>query len=118
MQHEDFFLCSELVRVSAGRTAAIGNLEEISPDGCVVTLDGPVSAGTKVRMRCVECPQGKRNCTECRFRGTVQDQQPVSPLGWVTRIEIEGRMWSEEEWRPRHLTNPKLLKVAKRGAGA
>ena len=106
------FLCSELIRISAGGGSKIGNLEIIGPDGCTVTVDTLIAAGSEVRMHCVECPLGKRSCRECRFRGRVKSAQEDSVLGCFVHIEFEGRSWSAEEWRPRHLTSLKSFKAA------
>ena len=104
MRNDACFLCSELVRLCAPGSAHIGNLEQISRTGCTVFLDDPLPIGTRVWMRCVECPQGKKSCTECRFRGRVEgcDVDPV--LGCFVEVEFDGRAWVATEWHPRHLT--------------
>jgi hypothetical protein len=106
---EDKFLCSELVKVSAGGIAEIGNLELISPQGCVVTIAAAPPIGARVGIRCVECPLGKKTCTECRFRGRVRGLETDPVLGCLLHVEFEGRTWSLDEWQPRHLTNIRVI---------
>ncbi len=109
MQEGDSCLCSELIRVSGGGAVSIGNLEQISPHGCQIAMEAPIATGTAVRMHCVSCPLGKKDCTECRFRGRVLDQETDPQHGCQVRIEFEGRIWTEREWRPRHFTDLKQL---------
>jgi hypothetical protein len=52
-------------------------------------VDAPITAGTIVRLECVDCPRRE------------EDAQ----LGRVTRISLHGRLWSRAEWEPRHLTD-------------
>jgi hypothetical protein len=117
MQNDDLFLCSELIRLAAGRTAVIGTLVLISPVECTVTVDAPLPAKTPVRMHCLACPLGKKSCSECRFKGKVVNHEMDPTLGCMLRIEFENRMWSRDEWRPRHLTELKLLHPAEGGEG-
>jgi hypothetical protein len=105
MQKNDFFLCSQLVKLTVGRTVVVGNLEEICEGRCTVALEEPLALGTRVRMNCVTCPLEKKSCAECRFRGKVRYRENDPLLGCLMRIEFEGRTWSEVEWRPMHLTN-------------
>jgi hypothetical protein len=112
MPDDELFLCSELVRISAGRGSKIGNLEVIGPQGCTVTVDCPIPAGSEVRMHCVECPLGKKSCTECRFRGRIKSSEDDPVLGCLLQVEFEGRCWSPKEWHPRHLTDVRKLKEA------
>lgn len=109
MQPDDMHLCSDLIRIFVGRAAAIANLEQISADRCTITMDTPIPAGATVRMECVECSLDKPNCTECRFKGKIESHREDPPLGHTIEIVFEGRKWSEQGWRPRHLTNTKLL---------
>jgi len=110
MQEGEFFLCSELMEVSAGPETLICNLEQISPAGCVVALDASLPVGTGVQLRCLSCPRRKRSCIGCRFKGRVRSEQRDPLLGCLTQIEFDGRIWSEKEWRPGHLTNIKRYK--------
>jgi len=86
----------------------VGNLEEIERNQCFVLLDDPVEAGTRVRLECVDCPRRSRgeDCLRCWFAGKVEGQEEDAQLGRVTQVSFRGRLWSREEWRPRHLTGP------------
>jgi hypothetical protein len=109
MPDDDFFLCSQLIRVIAGRTVRIGNLEDIRTDRCTVTLEEPPPVGAQVTVRCIRCPQGKKSCTECRFRGRVRCHENDPTLGCLIHVDFEGRLWSPEEWHPQHQTNIRRL---------
>jgi hypothetical protein len=109
MPDDERFLCSQLMKVSAGRTVAIGNLEDICETGCTVAIEVPPPIGTQVTMRCIECPLGKKSCTDCRFRGRVRSHENDPALGCFMQVEFDGRVWSSEEWRPEHLTKIKPL---------
>jgi len=98
------FLCSELIKVSADETVQVGNLELIHAEGCTVSTPDVLAIGTEIRMQCLECPQGKRVCRECRFDGQVESSQRMGALGSVSEIGFTKRSWSPEEWRPDHLT--------------
>ena len=111
MLHSEFYLCSELVRISADGKVNVGNLEAIAPNGCTVTLESELPAGTVVRMRCLACPLGKKSCTECRFKGRVRCHEDDPALGYLTHVDFEGRIWSAQEWHPRHLTNLSALRL-------
>lgn len=105
MRDDKEFLCSELIKVSANQTVQVGNLELIHAEGCTVSTPDTIAVGTKVRMQCLECPQGKRVCSECRFDGQVDSSLEAGALGSVLEIGFKNRNWSPEEWRPGHLTD-------------
>jgi len=105
VKEDEVFLCSELVRITAGPRRDFGNLEQISPHGCTVSMDEPLPIGQEVRMCCLACPLGKKSCTECRFRGRVRSSENDPVLGCILQVDFEGRSWSDKEWRPRHLTD-------------
>jgi hypothetical protein len=107
MQNSEFFLCSELMSVWTGHTVNIGNLEDICPDRCTIAIDLPSPVGVQVTIRCIECPHGKKDCTDCRFKGWVQCHENHPVLGCLMQIVFEGRTWSPEEWHPEHLTKMK-----------
>jgi len=111
VQQDKSFLCSELVRISAGPRRNLGNLEQISPQGCTISMDESLPIGQEVRMRCLACPLGKKSCTECRFRGRVRSSENDPVLGSILQVDFEGRTWSHQEWRPRHLTDIEALKA-------
>ena len=99
------FLCSQLMRVSTGRGSTIGNLEDIRPDKCTVSVEALPPIGAKITMQCIECPLGKKSCTDCRFTGRVQCHENDPVLGYSMQVEFEGRMWSALQWHPQHLTD-------------
>ncbi len=105
MQNESSYLCSDLIKLTVGRTVLVGNLEQICEGSCSVTVDEPLDVGTPVRLHCVACPQGKAKCTECQFKGKVLCYENDPTLGCALEIEFEGRKWSAREWHPRHLTD-------------
>ena len=105
MPESDQYLCADLIRISAGETAEIGNLELISAKGCTVTVPKPVPLGTFVVIQCVECPQGKQECIGCKFEGHVRAHDNDEALGCSLHVEFESRDWSASEWKPRHLTD-------------
>jgi hypothetical protein len=107
MQDRELFLCSQLMRVSQGRTGSVGNLEDICPDSCTITLDEPPPIGAQVTIRCVRCPLGMKSCTDCRFKGTVQCHENDPVLGCLIQVEFQDRVWSPEAWHPQHLTDIK-----------
>lgn len=106
---DELFLCSQLMKVSANRTVTIGNLEDICATRCSVAVEEPPPIGARVMIRCLECPLGKKSCTECRFRGLVRSHENDPVLGSLMQVEFEGRIWSAEEWHPEHLTKVKPL---------
>jgi hypothetical protein len=86
----------------------MGNLEEIERHECLISLDCPIKPGTRVRLECVDCPRRSKGqgCLECRFAGKIEGQEEDAHLGRVTKVSFQGRLWSQGEWRPRHLTGP------------
>ncbi len=68
MPNDELFLCSQLMKVSASRTVTVGNLEDICATSCTVAIEVSPPVGTQVTIRCIECPLGKRSCTDCRWR--------------------------------------------------
>ena len=110
MENGTVFLCSQLMRVSSDKAVTIGNVEEIYPDGCTITLDvPPPPIGAQIRMRCISCPLGKKSCTDCKFKGRIRCHENDPVLGCLIHVEFEGRAWSAEEWHPQHLTNVEML---------
>ena len=105
MRQGDQYLCADLIRISTGDTAEIGSLELISAKGCTVTVAEPLPIGTPVELQCVECPQGKLECTGCRFAGRVRARNDDSALGSSLHVEFENRVWSASTWQPRHLAD-------------
>ncbi|HUX43422.1 MAG TPA: hypothetical protein VMV57_01610 [Terracidiphilus sp.] len=103
MQDSKLFLCAQLVRVIAGRSAEVGQLEQISEHRCVLSVPGGVPVGTTVRMQCLECPAGKRSCRECIFRGRVEYAETDATLGCLLEVEFDGRRWKKDRWQPEHL---------------
>ena len=98
-------LCSDLILVSARGVHEIANLERIDPNGCELILQRALPVGQRVSLQCLECPAGKKACTECRFKGQIQSREADPLLGNSVRIDFLGRSWSAKEWQPRHLTN-------------
>ena len=103
MQDSKLFLCAQLVRVSAGRSAEVGQLEEISEHRCVLAVPGEIPLGTTVRMQCLECTGGNRSCTKCVFRGHVEYAETDATLGCLLEVQFDGRRWKKDRWKPEHL---------------
>src|SRR5579862_4948201 len=103
MPHRNF-LCSELIQVSTSSLVQIGNLEQICADRCTVLMATPPPVGAIVRMRCLQCPRGRKSCTECRFTGRVRACENDPHLGCFIQVDFHGRAWSAEKWQPGHLT--------------
>ena len=104
MDQHTLYLCSELVRLLGPNAETIGNLELIGSGECSVAVPEPIAPGTPVRMTCLECPSGKRRCSECRFQARVK-YTDAGPEGVTVRMEFEKRRWAPGEWRPRHLAD-------------
>jgi hypothetical protein len=109
MQDGEVFLCSQLMKVSTSRTVTIGNLEDICATKCTVAIEAPPQVGLQVTIRCIECPVGKKGCTDCRFRGWVRSHENDPVIGCFMQVEFEGRIWSPKEWHPQHLTKIESL---------
>jgi hypothetical protein len=109
MQVGGLFFCSQLMKVSQGRKASIGNMETIRSDACTITMDVPLSVGTQVTIRCLGCGKGKKSCTDCKFKGRVRSHEDDPGLGFLIQIEFEGSIWSPEKWHPEHLTEMKPI---------
>jgi hypothetical protein len=109
MQNGELFLCSQLMRVSEGRSVSIGNLEDIYSNGCTIRMELPLPIGAQITIQCIGCPQGKRSCTACTFRGRIRGHEHDRVLGCLMQVEFESRIWSSEDWRPKHLTKIKTL---------
>ena len=102
MDQNTLYLCSELVSLLGPTTETVGNLEMIGSRECSVAVPESIAPGTPVKMACLECPRGKRRCSECRFEARVKYVE-AGPEGPSVRIEFEKRRWTPGEWRPRHL---------------
>jgi len=104
MPNDKLYLCSDLVAVSSASFKEVAQLEMIGPETCCVIMQSPLPVGTRMEMQCLECPRGEESCTRCRFAGHVRENHADPLLGASMRVDFEGRGWSAEEWRPRHLT--------------
>lgn len=100
-------LCADLVDLQwkdkSGRTRrSIANLEDISVSGACLQVERPIPLGTELRMN---YPKGELvgKVKYCVFR----------EIGYFLGIEFEeGVRWTERDFRPQHMLDPRRL-VAK-----
>jgi hypothetical protein len=116
MPDNETYLCSDLVQLTAGGSKQIANLDAIGPWGCTVFTSQPLPKGKRVRMTCMECPAGKKNCASCLIRGRILSAREGSPLGVEQDVRFDGAPWSVERWSPRHLTNVQEAVTARKAA--
>ena len=114
MVNNEQYLCSDLIRITCGEAEQIGNLESIAANGCIVSSPDPIPVGCSIAMQCVECPQGRLACDECRFGGLVRAVDEMGPCGSAVEIEFQDRNWSPVEWKPRHLNKLPLSRILSR----
>jgi hypothetical protein len=103
MAETETHLCSELIQLTTGGIRRIANLDAIGPEGCTIFASEPLPVGTRVRMQCLECPAGIRNCASCLIRGKVLAERTAIPLGVELDVRFDELPWSPERWKPRHL---------------
>ena len=103
MPENETYLCSELIQITAGDTRQIANLDAIGPYGCTVFTSQTLPKGTQVRLTCLECPAGVRNCATCLIQGKILAEKEKTPLGVELDVRFDGMSWSPERWKPRHL---------------
>lgn len=97
-------LCADLVDVQwrdqAGRARRIvANLEDISLSGACIQMDKPIPLQTKVK---VTYPGGELRAIirYCVYR----------EIGYFIGLEFaEGSRWSQQEYRPQHMLDPRRL---------
>ena len=106
------YLCSELIQLTAGGSRQIANLEAIGAEGCTVFTNGTFPKHTRVRLQCLECPAGERNCTSCLIRGKILAAKATTPLGVELDVRFDGEPWSPERWKPRHLMDVQVSVAA------
>jgi hypothetical protein len=106
---EQRLLCSQLVIFRLGEPAGSAEsheaiLEDISAAGACVQLNKPVPVGAAGHL----VVPGRRlpgTIRYCEFR----------EIGHFVGIEFDpGVLWSEEDFRPEHLLDPRVLKDEKR----
>ena len=105
-------LCADLVDVQwkdqNGRTRrSVANLEDISLSGACLQVDRPLALGTPLH---ITYPSGELSgkVKYCVFR----------EIGYFLGIEFDpGSRWSQHEYRPQHLLDPRRL-VGQQGDAA
>jgi hypothetical protein len=97
-------LCADLVeieykdRTGRRRTEAV-NLEDISSSGACLQMEIPIAAGTAVKIK-----HGK-GLLAGRIRYCV-----FREIGYFVGVEFEGgEKWSQKQFRPMHLLDPRRL---------
>ena len=103
-RNEPRLLCADLVKIEwkdkTGRVRkAVANLEDISLSGACVQLDNAIPARTPVR---ITYPSGK-------FTGEVR-YCVFREIGYFVGIQFDdGAKWSQRQFRPLHLFDPRRL---------
>jgi len=98
-------MCSQLVVFRLGERAGTGQsheaiLEDISAVGACVQLTSPVLVGSA----------GELVVSKKRLRGTIRYCE-FREIGYFVGIEFEpGVTWSEADFLPEHLLDPRTLK--------
>lgn len=98
------FLCSEIVSVSWAtddvRHENHANLEDLSPSGCKLLMEGAVAecAAVEIRIR------------DHMFRGAVRYCRSTE-IGFDIGIQfLQPQAWNRQEFEPEHLFDPRTLK--------
>jgi hypothetical protein len=98
-------LCSEILnlhlRAGAGDEREVEvNLEEIWSTGALFLTDEPIQPLTSLRFA----------GGGCEFQGQVIAQTLLRGLGYFIEMRFQpGCVWSEQQYRPKHLFNPLVL---------
>jgi hypothetical protein len=98
-------MCSEIVSLHLqsrkGRERRLKvNLEEIWPSGALFRTDSPIRPFTSLWFA----------GGGCEFRGQVIARTSVTGLGHFVEMRFHPScVWSEQEYRPKHLFNPVVL---------
>lgn len=97
-------LCSELVRISTPQGPLIAALESINRNSCTLFIEQPIPIDSRVTMSCLECPRGKKVCTECVFKCHISGPSSLlTAAGYEVKLELDSRPWNADQWRPHHL---------------
>lgn len=97
-------LCADLVDVrwtepagQVGQGTAV--LEDISPSGACLQLESGIPIGAAILWE----------CRDKRFDGEVR-YCVFQEIGYLVGVEFRaGSHWSEEDYRPRHLLDPRTV---------
>jgi hypothetical protein len=101
---ETRLLCADLVEVqwrtkNGRKHSIVANLEDISSSGACLQLDEPVPVYSIVK---ITYPTGN-------FEGTVR-YCVYREIGYFVGIQFEpGYRWSQKEFEPQHLLDPRVL---------
>jgi hypothetical protein len=83
-------------------TAAVANLEDISPSGACLRMDQAILEDTSIEIL----------CSHCRLRGKVRYCQPVE-TGFRVGIEFETlKPWYFRRLDPRHFLDIAILEIS------
>lgn len=105
--------CSDLVHVwgrHGGRWKRLGVavLEDISPSGACIQLESPLQRGDAVRLK-HDAWLVEGEVRYCNYRDE----------GYFVGIELTGsHKWSQEQFRPKHLTDPAKIAPRKQRPGS
>ena len=98
-------LCSEILSIhcqaKGGRELEVkANLEEIWSSGALFMTDKRIQPSTPLWF----------TGGSCKFRGKVAARTFLRGLGYFIEMRFQpGCVWSEQQYRPRHLFNPLVL---------
>ncbi|HXF27220.1 MAG TPA: PilZ domain-containing protein [Bryobacteraceae bacterium] len=107
MQEKRFeprMLCADLVEIfwtdpDGRRKKTVANLEDISLSGACLQSEVPIDPTVEVRIR----------TAKCRLEGVVR-YCVFRDIGYFVGVQFaEGRKWSQREFRPQHLLDPRRL---------
>lgn len=105
-------LCADLVDVqwkdkSGRQRRTVANLEDISQSGACLQLDSPIPLNTTVRITHAH-GEFQGSTRYCVFR----------EIGYFIGVEFEpGYKWSQSDFQPQHLLDPRQLMDASKGSG-
>ena len=101
---ETRLLCADMVKVqwkedSGKARTCTALLEDISPSGACLQLDGPLTLGTTLK---IEYRKGRLEGSVCYCF--------FKEIGYWVGVRFTARKkWSKKEFRPKHLLDPRKL---------
>jgi hypothetical protein len=102
-------LCADLVETefkdrTGRRRVEAANLEDISLNGACLQMEVPIAVGTTVRIKHGKGLMAGR-VRYCAFR----------EIGYFVGVEFDaGNKWSQKQFRPMHLLDPRKLSTKPR----
>ena len=99
-QSKPTLLCAQIVDASiSGHPARPALLEEISPEGAIISMDCPARSGANINL----------DCSTCELRGKVVGCRNVGG-GYIAEVAFAaGEPWSPGRFFPEQGFNPEYL---------